>query len=120
MKPMFSFLFVVFILSIGIGMFPFSLIIVSHLIKNKNVLTFFFILIRIWVGDSWFDIEYCVSLNGIQNEGPFKVVAEARICDTKLYDYCEAECFTDCPKKYGKKAQGLCNEASQCICRRQC
>ncbi|KAH1143202.1 hypothetical protein GLYMA_12G146000v4 [Glycine max] len=70
MKPMFSFLFVVFILSIGIG--------------------------------------------------PFKVVAEARICDTKLYDYCEAECFTDCPKKYGKKAQGLCNEASQCICRRQC
>ncbi|KAK7342637.1 hypothetical protein VNO80_25593 [Phaseolus coccineus] len=56
---------------------------------------------------------------GMENEGPLKMI-EARFCDVKLYDYCEAECFTDCPKKYGKKAMGLCNETSQCICRWEC
>ncbi|KAG5020551.1 hypothetical protein JHK87_016406 [Glycine soja] len=56
---------------------------------------------------------------GIENEGPLKVT-KANICDVKLYDYCEEDCFTDCPKKYGKKAQGICNEASQCVCRWQC
>ncbi|CAJ1978623.1 unnamed protein product [Sphenostylis stenocarpa] len=56
---------------------------------------------------------------GIENEGALKGT-EAKLCDVKLYDYCEADCFSDCPKKYGSKAIGMCSPASECICRWQC
>ncbi|RDX59379.1 hypothetical protein CR513_61867, partial [Mucuna pruriens] len=57
---------------------------------------------------------------GIEKEGALKVI-EAKICDIKLYDYCDEDCYSDCPKKYGKKAIGFCNpDAYQCICRYQC
>ncbi|RDY10380.1 hypothetical protein CR513_05114, partial [Mucuna pruriens] len=57
---------------------------------------------------------------GIDNEGPLKVI-EAKICDVKLYDYCDENCYTDCSKKYGKRAIGICNpDAYECICRYKC
>ncbi|KAG4947162.1 hypothetical protein AAZX31_15G208300 [Glycine max] len=56
---------------------------------------------------------------GIENEGPLKVI-EAKICDIKLYNYCDQSCFTDCFRKYGKKVLPLCNEWGQCICRYRC
>ena len=34
----------------------------------------------------------------VENEGPLKMI-EARLCDVKLYDYCEAECFIDMERK---------------------
>lgn len=56
----------------------------------------------------------------VENEGPMTVV-EAKICDIKLYDYCDENCYTDCPKIYGAKAIGLCDyNFGVCICRRQC
>ncbi|KAL2950881.1 hypothetical protein AAZX31_19G015200 [Glycine max] len=57
---------------------------------------------------------------GIGNEGSLKVT-EAKICDVKLYDYCEESCFTDtCIQKYGDTAIHFCNELNQCICRYRC
>ncbi|KAL2963675.1 hypothetical protein AAZX31_17G215200 [Glycine max] len=61
-----------------------------------------------------------VFYNGNGNEGPLKVI-EAKICDVKLYDYCEENCFTDtCVQKYGNTAIHLCNELNQCMCRYRC
>jgi len=55
-----------------------------------------------------------------ENEGPMKV-AEAKFCDVELYNYCDHSCYTDCPKKYGPKAVGMCNfNPQKCICRRPC
>ncbi|KAK7342971.1 hypothetical protein VNO80_25930 [Phaseolus coccineus] len=57
---------------------------------------------------------------GIESEGPMKV-AEGKICDEKLYDYCDENCYTDCPNKFGARAIGLCSyNPEACICRRQC
>ncbi|ESW05510.1 hypothetical protein PHAVU_011G185600 [Phaseolus vulgaris] len=59
---------------------------------------------------------------GIGNEGPMKVV-EGKNCDVKLYNYCEENCFTDCPKKYQNRAIGFCNNDYRppiCMCRYRC
>ncbi|QCD85826.1 hypothetical protein DEO72_LG3g347 [Vigna unguiculata] len=57
---------------------------------------------------------------GIENEGPVKV-AEGKLCDVQLYDYCDEDCYRDCPKRYGARAIGMCNyHRLVCICRRQC
>ncbi|BAT89638.1 hypothetical protein VIGAN_06064000 [Vigna angularis var. angularis] len=57
---------------------------------------------------------------GIENEGPM-IVAEGKICDVKLYDFCDRSCFRDCPKMFGEKATSICNfNPEECICRRQC
>jgi len=57
---------------------------------------------------------------GIENEGPMKM-AEGKICDVKLYDYCDENCYNDCPKMYGKGAIGFCKfNPEVCICRRKC
>ena len=55
-----------------------------------------------------------------ETEGPMKLV-EGKICDLKLYNYCDEDCSTDCPKMFGPNAIGFCNFNPQvCICRRQC
>jgi len=57
-----------------------------------------------------------------ENEGPMKV-AEGKICDVKLYDYCEENCFNDCPRKYSNFAVGVCNydvKPPVCMCRMHC
>nr|KYP34347.1 hypothetical protein KK1_044715 [Cajanus cajan] len=56
---------------------------------------------------------------GIENGGPLKGTY-AKLCDIKLYDYCDDTCTPDCLKKYGKKVTALCNESGSCICRYQC
>ncbi|ESW05147.1 hypothetical protein PHAVU_011G156000 [Phaseolus vulgaris] len=57
---------------------------------------------------------------GIESEGPMKVI-EGKICDVELYDYCDENCYTDCPNIFGKRAIGFCNfDPQACICRRQC
>ncbi|ESW05146.1 hypothetical protein PHAVU_011G155900 [Phaseolus vulgaris] len=55
-----------------------------------------------------------------ESKGPMKVV-EGKICDVKLYDYCDEDCYIDCPNMFGARAIGFCNFNPQvCICRRQC
>jgi len=58
----------------------------------------------------------------VGNEGPMKVV-EGKNCDVKLYDYCEENCFIDCPKKSQNRAIGFCNNDFRppiCMCRYRC
>ncbi|QCD85830.1 hypothetical protein DEO72_LG3g351 [Vigna unguiculata] len=43
---------------------------------------------------------------GIENE---MKMAEGKICDVKLYNYCDENCYNDCPKMYGSRAIGFCN-----------
>lgn len=70
--------------------------------------------------NSRYIIEFCVLVCDTGNEGSLKVT-EAKICDVKLYDYCEENCFTDtCVQKYGNTAIHLCNELNQCMCRYRC
>ncbi|BAT89656.1 hypothetical protein VIGAN_06066900 [Vigna angularis var. angularis] len=57
---------------------------------------------------------------GVANEGTVKV-AEGKLCDVQLYNYCDEDCYSDCPKLYGARALGMCNPDSLvCICRRLC
>ncbi|KAL2326749.1 hypothetical protein Fmac_020176 [Flemingia macrophylla] len=58
----------------------------------------------------------------LENGGPLRVT-EAKICEKKLYDYCDENCYDDCPKKYGKTAIGICiypNNDDECICIYRC
>jgi len=58
--------------------------------------------------------------NETENEGPMKVT-EAKVCEVKLYDYCEGDnCFVDCPKKYGKAATVRCGLHDECFCDYPC
>ncbi|RDY08598.1 hypothetical protein CR513_07142, partial [Mucuna pruriens] len=84
--------------------------------KHGNLASALIILLVLFIGiDSWFSIQ-CI----VENEGPLKVI-ESKICDVKLYDYCDQDCYIDCPKKYGQRAIGICDwNMNVCICRGQC
>ncbi|KAG5000994.1 hypothetical protein AAZX31_08G224700 [Glycine max] len=67
-------------------------------------------------------IVLLVLTNGIENEGPLKMI-EARSCkDIIFVDWgCEDNtCNTDCRQKHGRLASGLCNETENCLCHFPC
>jgi len=104
MKIVFSFLFIVLLFT-EIGMLCFSIV------YDSPLFFFSFSKIVVFLFKFFFIVE---------NEGLMKVV-EGKICDVKLYDYCDENCYNDCPKIYGAKAIGFCNFNPQvCICRRKC
>ncbi|ESW05514.1 hypothetical protein PHAVU_011G186000 [Phaseolus vulgaris] len=55
---------------------------------------------------------------GMENKGPMKVV-EGKMCEMFLYNYCDENCYSDCPKWYGPKTIGVCIE-KVCKCRYEC
>jgi len=102
MKIAFS-LLLILLLSIGIGMLCFSILHRTSIICFERLLCFLHKFLFV-----------------AENEGPIKVT-EAKICDVKLYDYCDEDCYNNCPKIFGARAIGFCNFNPQvCICRRQC
>ncbi|CAJ1979250.1 unnamed protein product [Sphenostylis stenocarpa] len=55
-----------------------------------------------------------------ENEGGLKAV-EARRCEEKLNEDCqEGKCNSDCRKKHGNSASGMCNAIEDCICNYPC
>ncbi|RDY09422.1 hypothetical protein CR513_06213, partial [Mucuna pruriens] len=57
---------------------------------------------------------------GIDNEGSLNVV-EAKVCEVILYENCDKNCYTDCPKKFRGNAIGFCDTNTyKCMCRYEC